>query len=926
MFSLSKDERKILINTTRNPFNYNEQYFEIYEKEKTYKNLRNFDHLNDITNYNLEYRTSSINNNIIYAPKIQVPYEFNFNILFTILAEIFDEYIDKIFICGGAALSYYFLNNCEISLECNDIDLFISDTETPNDIVYKLFNNSKKFGIESIKNSENTISFNLDIESRTIKFQIIKRVYTSPSEIIHGFDIDCSCILINLVDKKIYITDRGLFSLINQYNTINFERLSPSYPYRLFKYYCRGFSIFDPFLDYFKENFITDFRPYYLLEGSLVLYYKLLKFSVNYTENNYLSDYDTNNDISLNFTDIDKINFKRTNPSEQSNNTFNRLILEDPKSWYIIKNLKEYERPKYLGSDLVREIYQNNGTIFKESYYPYRLKIKHNERLDNLKYFLEKFKGNLVVIGDVPFQLFTNIYFKNPLIEFCFINSLNLNDDVKKLIESFGDFYCDVINKNKDENYELLEIPKIKNLEYNSNLAKFKNKHSLYEYKYKSGFKEEIVTIKINFSNFDSMQSVLANEKMNFLKVLLTYDGKFYSNELGYYSILNRYKFGDISNIYKKYGVSLINPHINEKITNIFTSYTNDSYKIYGNPREVKILYGPTNLTFFKINNRRLLILGETHSNKLLKYEDNNSSTFDLHMWLYKLSKFAPECLDIYLETNKTRLHKSNRRKGKISDFNNPISSIESIFSNCNINNCFTDKVRYHMIDIRQISENLFGPFYELNQKISYSSDLISIKLRENKEKFLSYCNQNKKGYIWNDNLKNIYKILYYISGFNMSNENKISFIESYKILTFGTEFSLESTKFDEYINLYIAKIKKSIKKIENFNVNKFFETLISCYLESNDFYAALICINMDVYFLLRYLQTFKKLELGPKDCRNNEFKISKNSIIHAGGYHSNIYINFIKKWFNTEPVLSIEQDYQKSQKIIFDTPFDFFG
>lgn len=74
-----------------------------------------------------------------------------------------------------------------------------------------------------------------------IQMQIILRLYRTPSEIIHGFDVDCCCM--GYDGKDIWLTERCLYSLINAMNTVNFDRLSPSYEMRLAKYGGRGMAI-----------------------------------------------------------------------------------------------------------------------------------------------------------------------------------------------------------------------------------------------------------------------------------------------------------------------------------------------------------------------------------------------------------------------------------------------------------------------------------------------------------------------------------------------------------------------------------------------------------------------------------------------------------------------------------------------------------
>src|SRR5437016_5422873 len=73
------------------------------------------------------------------------------------------------------------------------------------------------------------------------EYQIILRLYNSPSEIIHGFDIDCCSV--GYDGKDIWMTQRCLFSLMNGYNSVNFNRMSPSYHYRLAKYGSRGMAV-----------------------------------------------------------------------------------------------------------------------------------------------------------------------------------------------------------------------------------------------------------------------------------------------------------------------------------------------------------------------------------------------------------------------------------------------------------------------------------------------------------------------------------------------------------------------------------------------------------------------------------------------------------------------------------------------------------
>ena len=71
--------------------------------------------------------------------------------------------------------------------------------------------------------------------------QIVLRLYKSISEILTGFDIDCSTFAYN--GKQVFGTPRGIAAFMTQTNTIDLTRRSPSYETRLAKYARRGFEI-----------------------------------------------------------------------------------------------------------------------------------------------------------------------------------------------------------------------------------------------------------------------------------------------------------------------------------------------------------------------------------------------------------------------------------------------------------------------------------------------------------------------------------------------------------------------------------------------------------------------------------------------------------------------------------------------------------
>lgn len=76
--------------------------------------------------------------------------------------------------------------------------------------------------------------------------QIVLRLYKSVSEILTGFDVDCSCFAYD--GAQVYGVPRGIAAFMTQINTIDLTRRSPSYESRLSKYSRRGFEVYWPLL------------------------------------------------------------------------------------------------------------------------------------------------------------------------------------------------------------------------------------------------------------------------------------------------------------------------------------------------------------------------------------------------------------------------------------------------------------------------------------------------------------------------------------------------------------------------------------------------------------------------------------------------------------------------------------------------------
>ena len=83
--------------------------------------------------------------------------------------------------------------------------------------------------------------------------QIILKQYQTCEEILYSFDVDSSCIGYN--GLNFVYTRRFIYAYTYMMNTVNFDRLSTTYEYRLFKYLNRGFSIYIPDFDMKNINY-----------------------------------------------------------------------------------------------------------------------------------------------------------------------------------------------------------------------------------------------------------------------------------------------------------------------------------------------------------------------------------------------------------------------------------------------------------------------------------------------------------------------------------------------------------------------------------------------------------------------------------------------------------------------------------------------
>lgn len=144
----------------------------------------------------------------------------------------------------------------------SDIDLFTTDIRT----IEKFILARSKNGIANehaitIPDIALYIRANAKVSYNTIScIQVVLRKYKAPTEIVHGFDLDCCGFILSCDDgtPRLWATKRAVWSVNNMTNVFDPSRASPSYAYRLSKYAHRGFKLVLP-----------DFTPSPTLEANI---------------------------------------------------------------------------------------------------------------------------------------------------------------------------------------------------------------------------------------------------------------------------------------------------------------------------------------------------------------------------------------------------------------------------------------------------------------------------------------------------------------------------------------------------------------------------------------------------------------------------------------------------------------------------------
>lgn len=271
---------------------------------------------------------------------------------------------DHIFIAGG------FVGNTIMELPINDVDMFIYDLDendanllvfdTINIIINNIKKKKKRRSIVKyeITNSKNSITIVL---SNNMKIQIVLRLYSSKSEILHGFDLGSSAI--GFDGKKVYLTSLGKFSYEFGCNIVDLTRRSTTYEERLIKYLNRGFSIIMPDFNMdainkshvlYNIDTLIDL-PYLKIVVKNVSYNKL-DFVLNITKFNKVVDYyDLNIRQKIRIDDNLVTSFKTFMSTDQ-----NTYVVNTNKKVDVISKIIDYKRESQSNKSNVNRFICNN--------------------------------------------------------------------------------------------------------------------------------------------------------------------------------------------------------------------------------------------------------------------------------------------------------------------------------------------------------------------------------------------------------------------------------------------------------------------------------------------------------------------------------------------------------------------------------------
>lgn len=260
--------------------------------EEMKENLYNLKTIDEAPEMSSLAKSSFVKDKLLFAEAHSNPRSREEVLAYTLWLESIFPRTENVVVAGG--IIFFLLYDAPFG----DIDLFLFGL-TEEEADAKLQEILSLVEYTSIVRTENAVT--VHNRKTGIRVQVILRIYRTLSEILHGFDVDSCCL--GYYEGQIYSTKRCLEALKFGMNVVNFERLSPSYEYRLAKYATRGMSVYVPSYDRKKVDIKLleldvanrgRINKRYVTGLSVLLFFNA-KFEKNYTVDRYIplvSDYD----------------------------------------------------------------------------------------------------------------------------------------------------------------------------------------------------------------------------------------------------------------------------------------------------------------------------------------------------------------------------------------------------------------------------------------------------------------------------------------------------------------------------------------------------------------------------------------------------------------------------------------------------------
>lgn len=273
------------------------------------------------------------------------------------------------YIAGGAALYI-----AGITDKFKDIDIFTCNKDETMRYIESSYGPNKYYGMYQSGNAI-TMKGSVDI-------QFITREYSSPSQIIHGFDIPCCCILFD--GKKLWTTTKGLYCINNGVNWFEPDRSSPTYALRLSKYHMRGFMLRLPNI----QDIALNVKYYYAMRDKIkkTYYDKYERTEYNTEKLEELGDiiYIDGNKFEdefkkyLNVTTVNKYGQDISNSDDLYSLISRTPISVDPE--YVINALEDPKNGDRTYVDIVRSTFETTET------YKYNDLIRTYQKRDDYEF------------------------------------------------------------------------------------------------------------------------------------------------------------------------------------------------------------------------------------------------------------------------------------------------------------------------------------------------------------------------------------------------------------------------------------------------------------------------------------------------------------------------------------------------------------